>query len=102
MEIGHFIGIIIALAVLIGVGMYSANRVKNAADFDTGGGRGSVFMVSGLLLGSLIGGQCTIGTAKRLVREASHRSSVAYPPYLFRYRGASLRRVWKDALRYNA
>ena len=64
MEIGHFIGIIIALAVLIGVGMYSANRVKNAADFDTGGGRGSVFMVSGLLLGSLIGGQCTIGTAQ--------------------------------------
>ena len=64
METGHFIGIVIALTILIGVGVYSANKVKNAADFDTGGGKGSIFMVSGLLLGSLIGGQCTIGTAQ--------------------------------------
>ncbi len=64
METGHFIGIVIALSVLIGVGVYSVNKVKNAADFDTGGGKGSIFMVSGLLLGSLIGGQCTIGTAQ--------------------------------------
>ena len=64
METGHFIGIVIALSVLIGVGVYSVNTVKNAADFDTGGGKGSIFMVSGRLLGSLIGGQCTIGTAQ--------------------------------------
>ena len=64
MEIGHFIGIIIALSILVGVGMYSMNKVKSASDFDTGGGRGSVFMVCGLLLGSLVGGQCTIGTAQ--------------------------------------
>lgn len=64
MQIGHFIGIGIALAILIGVGMHSIRKVKNAADFDTGGGKGSVWLVTGLLLGSLIGGQCTIGTAQ--------------------------------------
>ncbi len=64
MQIGHFIGIAMALAVLIGVGMHSMKKVKNASDFDTGGGKGSVWLVTGLLLGSLIGGQCTIGTAQ--------------------------------------
>ena len=64
MQIGHFIGIGIALAILIGVGMHSSRKVKSAADFDTGGGKGSVWLVTGLLLGSLIGGQCTIGTAQ--------------------------------------
>ncbi|MBR5488653.1 MAG: sodium:solute symporter family protein, partial [Firmicutes bacterium] len=64
MQLGHFIGIGIALTILIGVGMQSAKKVKSAADFDTGGRKGSVWLVTGLLLGSLIGGQCTIGTAQ--------------------------------------
>lgn len=64
MQLGHFIGIGIALTILITVGMQSAKKVKSAADFDTGGRKGSVWLVTGLLLGSLIGGQCTIGTAQ--------------------------------------
>ena len=64
MQLGHFIGIGIALAILIGVGMQSAKKIKSADDFDTGGRKGSVWLVTGLLLGSLIGGQCTIGTAQ--------------------------------------
>lgn len=64
MKLGHLVGIIFALGILISVELISAKKVKNAEDFDKGGGKSGLFMVCGALLGSLIGGQSTIGTAQ--------------------------------------
>lgn len=64
MKIGHLIGIGIAISILILVELRSSKKVKNAADFDKGGGRSGLFLVCGALLGSLVGGQSTIGTAQ--------------------------------------
>lgn len=61
---GHIIGLIAAIAAFVCAGIYSKRRVKDAADFDKGGGKGSTLLVVGGILGSLIGGQCTIGTAQ--------------------------------------
>ena len=64
MQPGHFIGIAMALAAFIIVEMKSSAKVKSAADFDKGGGKGGVFLVCGTLLGTIIAGQSTIGTAQ--------------------------------------
>lgn len=64
MQLGHLIGIAGALGALILVEIRSAARIKNAADFDKGGGKSGIWLVCGALLGSLIGGQSTIGTAQ--------------------------------------
>ena len=64
MQLGHLIGIAGALVALILVEIRSAARIKNAADFDKGGGKSGLWLVCGALLGSLIGGQSTIGTAQ--------------------------------------
>ena len=63
MQPGHFIGIAMALAAFIIVELKSSVKVKSAADFDKGGGKGGVFLVCGTLLGTIIAGQSTIGTA---------------------------------------
>lgn len=64
MKIGHLIGIAAALGALVLVELYSSRKVKNAEDFDKGGGHSGIMLVCGALLGSLIGGQSTIGTAQ--------------------------------------
>lgn len=64
MVIGHFIGMALVLAIMAGTGLLSMRKVKTAEDFNLGGGHGSVWMVSGMLLGALVGGQSTIGTAQ--------------------------------------
>ena len=63
-NIWHMIGIIITLALITGVGIYSGSKVKNASDFTTGGGQAGPLMVCGAILGALVGGQATIGTAQ--------------------------------------
>jgi len=66
MSIGiwHVIGIALVLLFIAGVSLYSGKMVKNAADFTTGGGKTSRWMVCGTIMGSLVGGQSTIGTAQ--------------------------------------
>ena len=64
MKIGHLVGIAAALGALVLVELYSSRKVKNAEDFDKGGGHSGIMLVCGALLGSLIGGQSTIGTAQ--------------------------------------
>ena len=64
MEIGHIVGLCISIGILLVVGVRSMRKVKNASDFDTGGGKGGIFLVCGALLGTLIGGQSTVGTAQ--------------------------------------
>lgn len=60
----HVLGIVITLAAIMVIGVKSGKKVKSAKDFITGGmGAGGV-MVSGMILGTLIGGSSTIGTAE--------------------------------------
>lgn len=46
------------------VGIISVRRVKNAEDFNTGSGKAGLWVVTGALMGTLIGGQSTVGTAQ--------------------------------------
>lgn len=66
MSIGvwHVIGVIAVLLLIAGVSMYSGRKVKSASDFTTGGGKIGKWMVCGTIMGSLVGGQATVGTAQ--------------------------------------
>jgi len=66
MSIGiwHIIGIAAVLCIIAAVSLYSGKMVKSAADFTTGGGKIGRWMVCGTIMGSLVGGQATIGTAQ--------------------------------------
>ena len=64
MELGHVVGIVGALGAFLWAGIRANRKVKNAEDFDKAGGRNGVFLVCGALLGGLIGGQSTVGTAQ--------------------------------------
>lgn len=58
------LGIVITLIVFIGLSIYAGTRVKSASDFATGGGKSSSYIVAGTLMGTLVGGSSTIGTAQ--------------------------------------
>ena len=59
----HILGVLLTVALLLAVSWYSGRKVKDAHSFTTGGNSGS-WMVCGALLGTLAGGQSTIGTAQ--------------------------------------
>ena len=59
----HLIGVLLTVALLVAVSWLSGRKVKDARSFTTGGTSGS-WMVCGALLGTLAGGQSTIGTAQ--------------------------------------
>lgn len=60
----HIIGIIVTLTVIMIIGINSGKKVKNASDFSTGGQSASTYIVTGAMIGTLIGGASTIGTAE--------------------------------------
>lgn len=60
----HLYGLIATLLVVTYVGVSAARKVKNAADFAVGGYRSGPTMVSGTIIGTIIGGASTIGTAQ--------------------------------------
>lgn len=59
----HIIGILLTVGVLLVVSILSGRKVRDAHSFATGGKAGS-WMVCGAILGTLVGGQSTIGTAQ--------------------------------------
>ena len=59
----HIIGIILTVGLLLAVSWLSGRKVKDAKTFTAGGTSGS-WMVCGALMGTLMGGQCTVGTAQ--------------------------------------
>ena len=59
----HLIGVIMTVALLVTISWLSGRKVKDAHSFTTGGKNGSL-LVCGALLGTLAGGQSTIGTAQ--------------------------------------
>lgn len=60
----HIVGILLVLGLITGVGIYSGRRVQNASDFTTGGGKAGPWLVCGTIMGSLVSGQATVGTAQ--------------------------------------
>lgn len=60
----HIVGILLTLALIAGVGVWSGRKVQDAADFTTGGGKAGPWLVCGAIMGSLVSGQATIGTAQ--------------------------------------
>ena len=62
-SIVHLIGVIATVAVLLLVSWLSGRHINDAHSFTIGGKSGS-WMVCGALLGTLAGGQSTIGTAQ--------------------------------------
>lgn len=60
----HILGIVLAIAVIEVVGVLSVRRVKNASDFSTGSGKAGTWVVTGTIIGTLVGGQSTVGTAQ--------------------------------------
>ncbi|MBQ2498751.1 MAG: hypothetical protein II523_01935, partial [Bacteroidales bacterium] len=63
-SIYHILGLILAVALIETVGILSVRKVKNASDFTTGGGRAGTWVVAGAIIGTLVGGQSTVGTAQ--------------------------------------
>lgn len=59
----HLIGVLLTVVLLLLVSWLSGRKVKDARSFTIGGNSGS-WMVCGALLGTLAGGQSTIGTAQ--------------------------------------
>lgn len=66
MSIGilHIIGIVMTIALIIGVGIYSGTKVSGEGDFSTGSGAAGPWIVCGTIMGALVSGQATIGTAQ--------------------------------------
>lgn len=60
----HITGIFLALAFIASIGVYTGRKVKNAADFSSGGGKAGAAIVAGTIMGTLVGGASTIGTAQ--------------------------------------
>lgn len=58
------IGLVATLALFIGLSVYAGTRVKNASDFVSGGGKSSAYLVAGTIMGTLVGGSSTVGTAQ--------------------------------------
>ena len=59
----HLAGVVATVALLLVISWWSGRRVKDARTFITGDNSGS-WMVCGAMLGTLAGGQSTIGTAQ--------------------------------------
>jgi SSS family solute:Na+ symporter len=60
----HYIGAAMVLGIITAMGIYSGRRVKSASDFLSGGKKAGVGIVAGSILGTLVGGASTIGTAQ--------------------------------------
>ncbi len=64
LELSHIAGVLFSLVLITGIIVLSCRQVENAKDFVLGGGKSSGFMVSGAIIGTLVGGASTIGTAQ--------------------------------------
>ena len=58
------VGIAVTLSAFIGLSVYAGTRVRSAADFSTGGGKSGPAIVAGTIMGTLVGGSSTVGTAQ--------------------------------------
>ena len=52
------------ILLITGVGIYSGKKVKSASDFAVGGRKAGAGIVAGTIIGTLVGGSSTVGTAQ--------------------------------------
>jgi SSS family solute:Na+ symporter len=64
----HLVTILATLLLATGLGAYSKRRVHSAVDFTVGGRAISAPVVAGTIVGTLVGGASTIGTAQLAFR----------------------------------
>ena len=57
-------GIILVVIIISCAGILAGRKVQSTSDFLTGGGKVSSFLTTGALVGTLLGSQCTLGTAQ--------------------------------------
>ena len=60
----HILGILLSIVLIEIVGILSSRKVKSADDFSRAGGKAGTWVVCGTIMGTLIGGQSTVGTAQ--------------------------------------
>ncbi len=60
----HILGILLSIVLIEIVGILSSKKVKTADDFSHAGGKAGTWVVCGTIMGTLIGGQSTVGTAQ--------------------------------------
>jgi SSS family solute:Na+ symporter len=60
----HMISLALTLLLVTAVGIAAARRVKNADDFTVGGNSSGSVLVAGTIIGTIVGGSATIGTAQ--------------------------------------
>lgn len=64
MTFGLWAGAIVALGIITAAGIYSVRQVKSASDFSGGSAKAGSAIVSGTIIGTLVGGSSTVGTAQ--------------------------------------
>ncbi|GHV78678.1 sodium:solute symporter [Spirochaetia bacterium] len=64
MTLYHYIGAALILVFITVIGLYSGKRVKSANDFSGGSKKAGAGIVTGSIIGTLVGGASTIGTAQ--------------------------------------
>ncbi len=60
----HLLGMGLALFLVFGLGVYAGRKVHNSVDFSVSGRRAGSALVAGTIMGTLVGGASTVGTAQ--------------------------------------
>ena len=60
----HYVSLIVVLALSFVPGWYLGRKVKSADDYSLGGRAAGIPLVTGAILGTIIGGAATLGTAQ--------------------------------------
>lgn len=60
----HYLGTLLVLLLITGLGFYAGSRVKSTGDFVGGSKKAGAGVVAGSIIGTLVGGASTIGTAQ--------------------------------------
>ena len=63
-DVVYFLGFFVTLIVLIGLSIYSGKKAGKKSGSFTGGGDSSAAIVAGAVIGTLVGGSSTVGTAQ--------------------------------------
>lgn len=61
---GMIFGVLLVIACVAATAMISGRRVRSARDFTVAGSRASWQIVAGMIVGALVGGSSTVGTAQ--------------------------------------
>ncbi len=64
LTIMHYLGMSAALLLVFGLGVYSYSRVKTSEDFSVSSRKSGAVLVAGTVLGTMVGGASTVGTAQ--------------------------------------